>query len=68
MARYASLAIVPREIHVLGDEAAMVWTIHAVDARGALSFSGVDVFRFDEAGLIRSVRAFWDRDALDRRG
>lgn len=67
MARYQSIEIVPREIFVIGPEAAMVWTINGVTDDGAESFDGVDVFRFDEAGLISSVRAFWERSWLGRR-
>ena len=66
MARYESIEIVPREIFVIGHEAAMVWTINGVTGEGAVSFDGVDVFQFDNAGLISSVRAFWERGALRR--
>ena len=66
MARYESIEIVPREIFVTGHEAAMVWTIHGVTNEGAVSFDGVDVFRFDDAGRISSVRAFWQRGSLQR--
>jgi len=66
MARYASIEIVPREIFVIGHEAAVVWTINGVTAGSAVSFDGVDVFRFDDAGLISSVRAFWQRGSLWR--
>ena len=61
MARYGSIEIIPREIFVIGHEAAMVWTINGATDEGAVSFDGVDVFQFDDAGLIRSVRAFWER-------
>ena len=66
MARYESIEIVPREIFVIGHEAAMVWTINGVTDEGAVSFDGVDVFRFDDAGCISSVRAFWQRGSLQR--
>ena len=66
MARYESIEIVPREIFVVGHEAAMVWTINGVTADGAVSFDGVDVFQFDDAGRISSVRAFWHRGSLQR--
>jgi uncharacterized protein (TIGR02246 family) len=66
MARYESLEIVPREIFVIGNEAAMVWTINGVTKGGAVSFRGVDLFQFDDSGLISSVRAFWQRDSLQR--
>lgn len=66
MARYRSIEIVPREIFVIAHEAAMVWTINGVTDDGPVSFKGVDVFRFDDAGLISSVRAFWERTSLPR--
>lgn len=64
MARYTSIEIVPREVFVVGHEAAMVWTINGVTSDGAVTFDGVDVFRFDDDARITSVRAFWDRSAL----
>ena len=48
MARYQSIEIIPREVFVVGREAVMVWTINGVTPEGAVSFSGVDLFRFDE--------------------
>ena len=66
MARYQSIEIVPREIFVIDHEAAMVWTINGVTDAGPVSFDGVDVFQFDDAGLISSVRAFWERTSLHR--
>ena len=68
MARYRSIEIVPREIFVIDHEAAMVWTMNGVTAEGPVSFDGVDVFRFDDAGLISSVRAFWERSSLHPAG
>jgi hypothetical protein len=44
----------------------MVWTINGVTREGAVSFDGVDAFQFDDAGLICSVRAFWQRGSLHR--
>jgi steroid delta-isomerase len=67
MARYQSIEIVPREIFVVGHEAAMVWIINGVTEEGSVSFDGVDVFQFDAAGLISSVRGFWERSSLQRR-
>ena len=61
MAAYQSLEIVPRGIFVAGREAAMEWTIAAVTADSTITFSGVDVFTFDESGRILSVRAYWER-------
>ena len=56
----------PREICVCQDEAALVWTIRATRKTGGREFSGVDVFRFDGAARITSVRAFWQRDLVKR--
>jgi uncharacterized protein (TIGR02246 family) len=64
MIRYKSIEIEPREVFVIGCEAVMVWTISGVTSEGAVSFDGVDVFCFDDAARITSVRAFWDRAAL----
>src|SRR4030095_17028121 len=66
MARYKAIEIVPRDIFVIGRgrEAAMVWTINGMTDEGAVSFDGVDVFRFDDADRITSVRAFWPRGSL----
>lgn len=62
MSGYDALTITPRGIFILGDEAAMEWTIRAHDAEGWLTFDGVDVFTFTPGGLISSVRAYWDRE------
>ena len=61
MAAYDSLEIVPRNVFVVGNEAAMEWTITAVTARGGVTFAGVDLFVLNEAGHITSVRAYWER-------
>ena len=61
MSRYQSLEIVPRNICVAGREAAMEWIINAATPGGTITFAGVDVFTFDEAARILSVRAYWER-------
>jgi steroid Delta-isomerase len=61
MSAYESLEIVPRDIFVAGQEAAMEWTINAATPEGTITFNGVDVFTFDEAARIVSVRAYWER-------
>ena len=61
MAAFDSIEIVPRDIFVVGGEAAMEWTINAATARGRVTFAGVDVFTFDDRGRIASVRAYWER-------
>ena len=58
MARYQSIEIVSREIYLMDHEAAMVWTINGVTREGPVCF--------DDAGLISSVRAFWECSSLRR--
>ena len=50
-----------RDLHVCGDQAAMVWTITATPP-GATPFEmkGVDVFTVTDDGKIRSMYAYWD--------
>lgn len=59
---YQTIELMPRNIFVAGGEAAMDWTIGATNANGTTTFDGVDVFTFDDAGRIRSVRAYWERE------
>ena len=67
MARYESLEIVPRDIFIVGGEAALEWTINAVTTEGTITFNGVDVFTFDESsGRILSVRAYWERTRIQK--
>ena len=61
MAAYDSIEIVPDNVFVVGNEAAMQWTIIALSGRAGVTLAGVDVFTFDDAGYITSVRAYWER-------
>jgi steroid delta-isomerase len=61
---YQTIELRTRNVFVAGGEAAMEWTIEATGAKGTTTFSGVDVFTFDEAGRIRSVRAYWERERV----
>jgi uncharacterized protein (TIGR02246 family) len=61
MAAFDSIEIVPRDIFVIGDEAAMEWTINGATAGGRVTFAGIDVFTLDDEGRITSVRAYWER-------
>jgi uncharacterized protein (TIGR02246 family) len=50
-----------RDLHVCGDQAAMVWTITAAPQGGnSMQMKGVDVFTVADDGKIRSVYAYWD--------
>jgi steroid delta-isomerase len=68
MAQYQSVEIVPRQIVVLGREAALVWTLNARSPSSPRTLEGVDIFTFDDEAQILSVRAYWEspsrRDAV----
>jgi steroid delta-isomerase len=49
-----------RQLHVCGDQAAVVWAITARAGGGGMEFDGVDIFQIDDNGLIASVTAYWD--------
>ena len=51
---------------MVGYEAAMVWTINGVTEEGSVSVDGVDVFQFDDTGLISGVRALRERSSHQR--
>jgi steroid delta-isomerase len=49
------------DVHVCGDQAAMVWTITASPpGMGAIKMKGVDLFTVTDDGKIRSMYAYWD--------
>jgi len=51
---------VPVAVIVTGDEAAMVFEIHAHIGDGGLLMQAVDVMRVDDDGRLLGVRAYWD--------
>ena len=61
MAAYDSIEIIPRNFFIIGHEAALEWTINATNAGGQVKLAGIDVFVFDDQGLITSVRAYWEK-------
>jgi steroid delta-isomerase len=50
----------PVAVIVAGDEAAMVFEIHAHMGEGGLVLQAVDIMRVDDDGRLLSVRAYWD--------
>jgi len=57
------IELVPVAVIVTGDEAAMVFEIHAHIGDGGLLMQAVDVMRVDDDGRLLSVRAYWDMAA-----
>jgi steroid delta-isomerase len=53
----------PQQVIVAGEEAAMVFDIHAHIGDSELVMQAVDVMRCDDAGKLLSVRAYWEMGA-----
>jgi steroid Delta-isomerase len=49
-----------KDVVVCGDEAAMVFRIHAGAADAGIVLDAVDIFEVDDDGKIASMRAYWD--------
>jgi len=49
-----------KDVVVCGDEAAMVFRIHAGAAAAGIVLDAVDIFEVDDDGKIASMRAYWD--------
>jgi steroid Delta-isomerase len=48
-------------VHIVGKEAAVKFTGKGVGKNGkAVTFEGIDVFEFNDAGLIQSLKAYWN--------
>ena len=54
------IELVPVAVIITGDEAAMVFEIHAHIGDGGLLMQAVDVMRVDDDGRLLGVRAYWD--------
>jgi len=50
----------PQNVIVAGDEAAMVFDIHAHIGDTEMVMQAVDIMRCDDAGRLVSVRAYWE--------
>ncbi len=57
------IELLPEQVIVAGDEAAMVFEIRAHMGDGGLVMHAVDVMRMDDHGRLTSVRAYWDMAA-----
>ncbi len=54
------IELVPRDVHVCGNEAAAEIEIRVTMGGAAMAFNAVDVFEFDDDARIKSGKAFWD--------
>jgi uncharacterized protein (TIGR02246 family) len=62
------IELVPRDVIVAGDEAAMVFEIHTVVGGSTLEMDAVEVFEVGDDGLIVTLKAYWDMSRARSRG
>lgn len=55
-----SIVLVPRDIVVCGNEAAMVFAIEVTFGDGGMSMDAVEIFELDDDGHIARLKAYWD--------
>jgi len=52
-------------IFIAGNEAAVKWTIQGISKSGkSVTFEGITVFEVNEAGKIKTTRAYWNPEAM----
>jgi steroid Delta-isomerase len=55
-----NIELIPQEIVVCGEEAAMIFAIEARTGEAGMRMTAIDVFEFDAAGKISRLKAYWD--------
>jgi hypothetical protein len=62
---WATFFMEPGDHFAAGDRIATAWKAQATTKAGKTAvFAGIDVFTFDEAGLICQLEAYWDVKAM----
>jgi uncharacterized protein (TIGR02246 family) len=49
-----------KDVVVCGNEAAMVFRIHAGSGEGGIQIDAVDIFEVDDEGKVTVMKAYWD--------
>ena len=62
---FSSLHFNADETFAVGNEAAVKWSAHGTGHNGKeATFAGIDVFTVNDAGLITTLRAYWNPAAM----
>lgn len=62
---FKSVGLTEDFVTIIGNQAAIKWTGHGLGKNGrSVTFEGIDIFEFSEAGQIKTLRAYWERDSL----
>lgn len=60
-AAFKEVGLTEDDIFIAGDGAAVKWTGRGTSKAGKdVKFQGIDVFEFNEAGKIQTLRAYWN--------
>lgn len=62
------IELVPRDVIVAGNEAAMIFEIHTVVGGSTIEMDAVEVFEVGGDGRIVTLRAYWDMSRARARG
>ncbi|MDY7021310.1 MAG: nuclear transport factor 2 family protein [Cyanobacteriota bacterium] len=62
---YEKLEVVPDQIFVAGDGAAVKWTMDVTARNGrTATVEGIAIFELNEAGKIQKLQSYWDEAAM----
>ena len=60
-AAFREVGLTEDDVFIAGDGAAVKWTGRGTSKAGKdVKFEGIDVFEFNEAGKIQTLRAYWN--------
>ena len=60
-AAFKEVGLTENDVFIAGDGAAVKWTGRGTSKAGKdVKFEGIDVFEFNDAGKIRTLRAYWN--------
>ena len=61
MAAFKEVGLTEDDVFIAGDGAAVKWTGRGMSKAGKnVKFEGIDVFEFNDAGKIQTLRAYWN--------
>ena len=61
MAAFKKVGLTEDDVFIAGDGAAVKWTGRGTSKAGKdVKFEGIDVFEFNDAGKIQTLRAYWN--------
>jgi steroid delta-isomerase len=62
------IELVPSDVIVCGNEAAMIFEIHVTIGDGGMVMDAVEIFELDDDAKITTLKAYWDMSRARARG